>query len=38
VEILNFISPTIIERLSRQAGLVAPKVEDWRVMANESKA
>jgi adenine-specific DNA-methyltransferase len=34
VEILDFISPTIIERLSRQAGLVAPKVEDWRAMVD----
>lgn len=34
VEILDFMSPTIIERLSRQAGLVAPKVEDWRAMVD----
>ncbi|MDR3572432.1 MAG: site-specific DNA-methyltransferase [Anaerolineaceae bacterium] len=34
VEILDFISPTIIERLSRQGGLVAPKVEDWRAMVD----
>ena len=34
VEILDFISPTILERLSRQAGLVAPKVEDWRSMVD----
>jgi uncharacterized protein YifE (UPF0438 family) len=34
VEILDFISPTIIERLSRQAGWVVPKVEDWRAMAD----
>jgi hypothetical protein len=32
--VLNFISPTIIERLSRQAGLVAPQVEDWRAMVD----
>jgi hypothetical protein len=34
VEILDFISPTIIERLSRQNGIVSPKVEDWRAMVD----
>jgi DNA modification methylase len=34
VEILDFISPTIVERLSQQAGLLAPKIDDWRAMAD----
>ena len=34
MEILDFISLTIIERLSRLVGLVTPKVEDWRAMVD----
>ena len=30
VEIEDFISPTIIERLTQQAGLLKPKIDDWR--------
>jgi len=32
VEIEDFISPTILERLSQQAGLLKPKIDDWRAM------
>lgn len=34
VEIKDFISPTIIERLTAQEGLVAPKITDWRSMVD----
>ena len=34
VEILDFISPTIIERLQQQAGILQPKIEDWRAMVD----
>jgi len=34
VEIEDFISPTIIERLNQQAGLVQPKIDGWRVMVD----
>ena len=34
VEIEEFISPTIIERLSQQAGLLKPKIVDWRAMVD----
>ena len=34
VEIGDFISPTIIERLSQQAGLLKPKIDDWRAMVD----
>ena len=34
VEIKDFISPTIIERLHQQAGLVKPQIEDWRAMVD----
>lgn len=34
VEIEDFISPTIIERLQEQAGLLKPKIEDWRAMVD----
>lgn len=34
VEIEDFISPTIIERLSQQAGLLKPKIDDWRCMVD----
>ncbi len=34
VEIEDFISPTIIERLSQQNGVVQPRVKDWRSMVD----
>jgi DNA modification methylase len=34
VEIEDFISPTILDRLSQQAGLVAPRIDDWRAMVD----
>ncbi len=34
VEIEDFISPTIIERLEQQAGLLQPKIDDWRAMVD----
>jgi DNA modification methylase len=34
VEIKDFISPTIIERLQQQAGVLKPKIDDWRAMVD----
>ncbi len=34
VEIEDFISPTIIERLSQQNGVVQPRIKDWRSMVD----
>jgi len=34
VEIEDFISPTIIERLSQQSGILQPKIGDWRSMVD----
>lgn len=34
VEIQDFISPTIVERLREHAGLLSPKIEDWRAMVD----
>ena len=34
VEIQDFISPSIIERLQDQAGLLKPKIDDWRAMVD----
>ena len=34
VEIVDFISPTIVERLHEQAGVLKPKIDDWRVMVD----
>jgi DNA modification methylase len=34
VEIEDFISPTIITRLQQQAGLLSPKIDDWRAMVD----
>jgi adenine-specific DNA-methyltransferase len=34
VNIETFISPTIIERLKQQAGLLSPQIEDWRAMVD----
>jgi adenine-specific DNA-methyltransferase len=34
IEIVDFVSPSIIERLSGQAELLAPRVDDWRAMVD----
>lgn len=34
VEIETFLSPTIIERLKSQAGLLSPQIDDWRAMVD----
>ena len=34
VEIKDFISPRIIERLEQRAGIVKPKIDDWRAMVD----
>jgi hypothetical protein len=34
VEIEDFISPTIIERLQQQAGILKPQIDDWRAMVD----
>ncbi len=34
VEIEDFISPSIIERLQGQGGLLKPKIDDWRAMVD----
>jgi len=34
VEIKDFISPTIIERLKQQSGVVTPHIDDWRAMVD----
>jgi hypothetical protein len=34
VEIQDFISPTIIERLKQQAGVLTPQINDWRSMVD----
>jgi len=34
VEIKDFISPTIIERLRQQAGILQPQIDDWRAMVD----
>lgn len=34
VEIQDFVSPTIIERLSQQSGVLTPVIEDWRAMVD----
>lgn len=34
VEITDFVSPSIIERLQQQAGLLAPLIDDWRAMVD----
>ena len=34
VEIQDFISPTIIERLKEQAGILSPQIDDWRAMVD----
>lgn len=34
VVIENFISPSVIERLQQQAGVLSPRIEDWRAMVD----
>ena len=34
VEIKDFISPSIIERLEDQSGILKPKIDDWRAMVD----
>lgn len=34
VEIEDFVSPTIIERLAQQSGILRPQIEDWRAMVD----
>ncbi len=34
VEIQDFISPTVVERLQAQSGVLAPKISDWRAMVD----
>jgi adenine-specific DNA-methyltransferase len=34
VEVTDFISPTIVERLRAQAGVVQPVIDDWRAMVD----
>jgi len=34
VEIEDFISPTIIERLQQQSGVLDPQIDDWRAMVD----
>ena len=34
MKIEEFISPTIIERLGQQGGVLKPKIDDWRAMVD----
>ncbi|MBI4230794.1 MAG: site-specific DNA-methyltransferase [Planctomycetes bacterium] len=34
IQIEDFVSPTIIERLREQAGILQPKIDDWRSMVD----
>jgi hypothetical protein len=34
VKVEDFISPSIVERLQEQAGLLKPKIDDWRAMVD----
>ena len=34
IEIADFISPSIVERLSQQEGILKPKITDWRAMVD----
>jgi hypothetical protein len=34
VEVKDFISPSIVERLQGQAGILNPKIPDWRAMVD----
>ncbi|MGE0039943.1 MAG: site-specific DNA-methyltransferase [Vicinamibacterales bacterium] len=34
VEVTDFISPSIVERLRQQAGVLQPRIDDWRAMVD----
>jgi DNA modification methylase len=34
IEIKSFISPTIIQRLNQQSGVLTPQIDDWRAMVD----
>jgi len=34
VDVEDFISPTILERLATQSGPAQPKIDDWRAMVD----
>lgn len=34
IEIADFLSPTVIERLKSQAGILTPQIKDWRSMVD----
>ena len=34
IEIRDFLSPSILERLSTQTGIVRPRIDDWRSMVD----
>lgn len=34
IDIEDFISPTVIERLKQQSGVLTPKIDDWRAMVD----
>jgi adenine-specific DNA-methyltransferase len=34
IEVQDFISPSVVERLQAQAGILQPKIDDWRAMVD----
>lgn len=34
VEVVDFVSPSIVHRLQQQAGVLTPRIEDWRAMVD----
>ena len=34
IEVQDFISPSVVERLQTQAGILQPKIDDWRAMVD----
>jgi DNA modification methylase len=34
IQVTDFISPSILERLQQQAGLLKPRIDDWRAMVD----
>lgn len=34
VEVADFVSPSIVQRLQQQAGVLAPRIDDWRAMVD----
>lgn len=34
VEVVDFISPSIVQRLQQQDGVLAPRIDDWRAMVD----